>query len=123
MTNAGLLAQGSEGITAKGTCQVIGRDLLVGTSADPRLRNVAMSAVLQFLYEIAEASAQHASRSGATKQTAQSPGSRSPKPAHQACPKYRRARHQYCRHLCCRLWVAEPVDPRPGARQPDRPSP
>ena len=59
MTNAGLLAQGGEGITAKGTCQVIGRDLLVGASADPRLRNVAMSAVLQFLYEIAEASAQH----------------------------------------------------------------
>jgi hypothetical protein len=29
--------------------------------------------VLQFLYQIAEASAQHASRSGATKQTAQSP--------------------------------------------------
>ena len=35
VTNAGLLAQGSEGITAEGTCQVIGRDLLVGTSADP----------------------------------------------------------------------------------------
>jgi hypothetical protein len=31
-----------------------------------------MSAVLQFLYEITEASAQHASCSGATEQTAQS---------------------------------------------------
>ena len=72
MTYAGLLAQGGEGITAKGTCQVIGRDLLVGTSADPRLRNVAVSARLQFLYEIAETSAQHASCSGATKQATQS---------------------------------------------------
>jgi hypothetical protein len=32
-----------------------------------------MSAVLQFLYEIAETSAQNASCSGATKQTTQSP--------------------------------------------------
>ena len=35
VTYAGLVAQRGERITAEGTCEVVGRNLLVGAGADP----------------------------------------------------------------------------------------
>src|SRR6516162_835298 len=71
---AGLLAQRVERIAAERILQILGRDLLVRAGADPGLRDAAMSAVLQFFYDVPEAAAQHAARRGAAEHTAQSAG-------------------------------------------------
>src|SRR5262245_50032993 len=71
---AGLLAQRVERIGPERIRQILGRDLLVRAGADPGLRDAAMSAVLQFFYDVPEAAAQHAASRGAAKHTAQSAG-------------------------------------------------
>src|SRR5215471_14842491 len=71
---AGLLAQGIERIGPERMRQILGRDLLIRAGADPGLRDAAMSAVLQFFYDVPEAAAQHAARCGAAEHTAQSAG-------------------------------------------------
>src|SRR5262249_26441438 len=71
---AGLLAQRIERIAAERIRQILGRDLLVRAGADPGLRDAAMSAVLQFFYDVPEAAAQHAASRGAAEHTAQSAG-------------------------------------------------
>src|SRR5215813_5155062 len=60
---AGLLAQRIERIAAERIRQILGRDVLVRAGADPGLRDAAMSAVLQFFYDVPEAAAQHAAQS------------------------------------------------------------
>src|SRR5262249_48718107 len=52
---AGLLAQRIERIAAERIRQILGRDVLVRAGADPGLRDAAMSAVLQFFYDVPEA--------------------------------------------------------------------
>src|SRR5262249_20272503 len=69
---AGLLAQRIERIAAERIRQILGRDVLVRAGADPGLRDAAMSAVLQFFYDVPEAAAQHAARPSAAEHTAQS---------------------------------------------------
>src|SRR5262249_61761339 len=54
--------------------QILGCDVLVWTGADPGLRGAAVSAVLQFFYDVPEAAAQHAARRGPAEHTAQSAG-------------------------------------------------
>src|SRR5262249_34554666 len=61
----GLLAQRVERIAAERIRQILGRDVLVRAGADPGLRDAAVSAVLQFFYDVPEAAAQHAARRGA----------------------------------------------------------
>src|SRR5262249_59126973 len=57
---AGLLAQRVERIAAERMRQIFGRDILVRAGADPGLGDAAVSAVLQFFYDVPEAAAQHA---------------------------------------------------------------
>src|SRR5215813_5084722 len=71
---AGLLAQRIERIAAERIRQILGRDVLIRAGADPGLRDAAMSAVLQFFYDVPEAAAQHAARPSAAEHTAQSAG-------------------------------------------------
>src|SRR5262249_16929887 len=71
---AGLLAQRIERIAAERMRQILGRDVLIRAGADPGLRAAALSAVLQFFYDVPEAAAQHAARRGAAEHTAQSAG-------------------------------------------------
>jgi hypothetical protein len=47
-----------------------GRDILIWSGTDPGLRDSAVSALLQFLDEVTQAAAQHASRRSAAEQTA-----------------------------------------------------
>src|SRR5262249_39124285 len=70
--HAGLLAQCIERIAPERIRQFLGCDLLVWAGADPGLRGSAMSAVLQFLYDVRKAAAQHASSRGTAEHTAQS---------------------------------------------------
>src|SRR5262245_1637324 len=69
---AGLLAQRVERVGPERIRQILGRDLLIRSGPDPGLRDAPMSAVLQFLYDVPEAAAQHAARCGAAEHTAQS---------------------------------------------------
>src|SRR5262249_13227797 len=70
--HAGLLAQCIDRIAPERIRQFLGCDLLVWAGADPGLRGSAMSAVLQFLYDVRKAAARHASRRGTAEHTAQS---------------------------------------------------
>src|SRR5262245_20498759 len=71
---AGLLAQRLERVVPERIGQILGRDLLIRAGADPGLGDAAMSGVLQFFYDVAEAAAQHASGRRPAEQTAQSSG-------------------------------------------------
>src|SRR6516165_5603390 len=71
---AALLAQRVERIAAERIREILGCDVFIRAGADPRLGGAAMSAVLQFFYDVAEAAAQHASRRSAAEHTAQSAG-------------------------------------------------
>src|SRR6516225_3187916 len=62
---AALLAQRVERIAAERIREILGCDVFIRAGADPRLGGAAMSAVLQFFYDVAEAAAQHASRRSA----------------------------------------------------------
>ena len=64
-------AQRFQRVAAKRICEVVRGDLLVGAGADPRLRRTALSALLQFLDQIAKPAAEHAAGGSTAKQAAQ----------------------------------------------------
>src|SRR5262249_47606833 len=71
---AALLAQRVERIAAERIREILGCDVFIRAGADPGSRDAGMSAVLQFLYDVGEAAAQHAARRSAAEHTAQSAG-------------------------------------------------
>src|SRR6516225_100876 len=83
---AGLLAQCIERLAAERIRQILGRDLLIRTGADPGLRGAPMSAVLKFFYHVSEAAAEHSASRGATEHTAQSAGEEVTQAAAGLCP-------------------------------------
>src|SRR5215471_8396051 len=83
---AGLLAQCIERVAAERIRQILRRDLLIRTGADPGLRGAPMSVVLEFFYDVPEAAAEHAASRSPTEHAAQSAGEEVTQTAAGPCP-------------------------------------
>src|SRR5262249_21206365 len=70
--HAGLLTQGVQRLAPERFLQIVRRNLLVRAIADPGLRDMAVSALLESFDQVVEAAAQHGSGRGAAEQAAQS---------------------------------------------------
>src|SRR4051794_41680740 len=66
-----LCRQRGDLVGAERVGEVAGRDLLVGTVADPRIRRVAMALLLELIEQVAEAAAEHASGRTTREQSAE----------------------------------------------------
>ena len=69
-TYAGLLRNMVERLAAERVLEIPRRNLLILPTADPGLRNIAMSMLLQVLDQVAETSAEHVAGSSAAEKTA-----------------------------------------------------
>ena len=63
----GLLGQGCQHLGADGLFKLIGSDLLVRSRADPGLRDVALTLLLEALHQLTEPAAEQASKPAPTK--------------------------------------------------------
>src|SRR6478609_7002418 len=68
-------------VGTEGAAEIAGRDLLVGTVADPGIRGVAVTFLLELVEQVAEPAAQNAASRAACQKSAQSALEHVAKPA------------------------------------------